>query len=78
MSITGTSAGSPGYYYFYYDIEIEALCDNTVSSINEIKELTNELIKIFDVLGRKVQPTKNTPLFYQFEDGTVEKKIIVD
>ena len=78
MSITGTSAGSPGYYYFYYDIEIEALCDNTASSINDIKELTKELVKIFDVLGREVVPNSNKNLFYQFNDGTTIKKIIVE
>jgi hypothetical protein len=78
MSITGTSAGSPGYYYFYYDIEVEVPCDNTVSSIDDIKELSKELVKILDVLGREVVPNSNQSLFYQFNDGTTKKKIIVE
>lgn len=78
MSITGTSAGSPGYYYFYYDIEVEVPCDNTVSSIGDIKELSKELVKILDLLGREVVPNFNQTLFYQFNDGTTEKKIVIE
>ena len=78
MSISGTSAGVPGYYYFYYDIEVEVPCDNTVSSIDNIKELSKELVKILDVLGREVVPNSNQTLFYQFNDGTTEKKIVVE
>ena len=26
LNITASSAGAPGYYYFYYDIEVEAVC----------------------------------------------------
>ena len=28
MSITGNSANEPGYYYFYYNIEVEVPCNN--------------------------------------------------
>jgi len=79
MNITGTSAGSPGYYYFYYDIEVVVPCDNTVSSIDDINQSSSKkLVKIFDVLGRKVFPNSNQFLFYQFTDGTIEKKIVVE
>ena len=79
MSITGTSAGSPGYYYFYYDIEVVVPCDNTVSSIDDINQSSSKkLVKIFDVLGSKVLPNSNQVLFYQFTDGTIEKKIVVE
>jgi choice-of-anchor B domain-containing protein len=78
MSITGTSAGSPGYYYFFYDIEVEVPCDNTVSSIDDIKELSKELVKILDILGREVVPNSNQTLFYQFNDGTTKKKIVLE
>jgi hypothetical protein len=30
------------------------------------------------VLGREVLPTKNIPLIYLFDDGTVEKKLIIE
>ena len=38
----------------------------------------NKLLKIVDVLGRNTPYKKNTPLFYLYDDGTVEKKIIVE
>jgi hypothetical protein len=37
-----------------------------------------EIIKITDILGRETKEKKNTPLFYIFDDGTVEKKIIIE
>jgi choice-of-anchor B domain-containing protein len=75
MNITGTSAGSPGYYYFYYNIEVEVPCDGTTPVTDELGS-SKKIIKIIDVLGREVIPSKNTPLFYIYENGTVEKKII--
>jgi choice-of-anchor B domain-containing protein len=72
MNITGTSAGSPGYYYFYYNIEVEVPCDGTTPVTDELGS-SKKIIKIIDVLGREVIPSKNTPLFYIYENGTVEK-----
>ena len=45
-----------------------------------VNELDNKksVVKITDVMGREVQTTNNTPLFYLFDDGTVEKRIIVE
>jgi hypothetical protein len=37
-----------------------------------------KLIKIVDVLGRSVNATAKTPLFYIYDDGTVEKRIIIE
>ena len=34
-----------------------------------------QLLRIVDVLGRESKPKPNTPLFYIYENGTVEKKI---
>ena len=45
--------------------------------VKDIIENKN-LIKIIDLLGRDTKVIKNTPLFYIFEDGTVQKKIIID
>ena len=77
MNITGTSAGSPGYYYFYYNIEIEVPCENTTTAVSELPSSKN-LLKVVDVLGREVLPTKNIPLIYLFDDGTVEKRLIIE
>ena len=51
--------------------------------INNTTELTEKnnnknLSLIFNLLGQKNIITKNTLLFYQYDDGTVEKKIIID
>ena len=37
-----------------------------------------KLLKITDILGRDIEKKQNTPLFYIYEDGTVEKKIIIE
>lgn len=50
-------------------------CPN-ISSINEIHN-HKKIIKIIDVLGRKAVEQKNKTLFYIYNDGTVEKKIII-
>jgi len=39
---------------------------------------TKELIKITDVLGRETKGKKNEPLFYIYDDGTVEKRITIE
>ena len=47
------------------------------SSTTSIQEHTTkkELLRTIDVLGRE---TKNTPLFYIYDDGTVEKRIVIE
>ena len=48
--------------------------------INSVEDINNnrELIKITDVLGRESKEKNNVTLFYIFDDGTVEKKIIIE
>ena len=36
------------------------------------------LVSIIDILGRETPPIKNTSLLYIYDDGTVEKKIILE
>jgi len=45
-----------------------------------IKEHTTnkELLKITDILGKETTLKNNTLLFYIYNDGTVEKKIILE
>ena len=47
------------------------------TNINQINQQNNRLIKTVDVLGR-TQHKSNTLLFYIYDDGTVEKKIIIE
>ena len=51
-------------------------CNNatSISSVNSEKIL----IKITDLLGRETEKTINTPLFYIYSNGEVEKKIFIN
>ena len=51
-------------------------CPNT-SSVSEMNA-DKKLLKIVDVLGRESLPQYNTPLFYIYENGKVEKKIFLE
>ena len=48
-----------------------------VSAIEEYAT-NKELLKVTDLLGREAKEIKNTLLFYIYNDGTVEKKIILE
>ena len=37
-----------------------------------------EIVKLTNMLGQEIPYRKNTPLFYIYDDGTVEKKIVVE
>ena len=60
--------GTLYYYEFNYNYPL---------NFSEIP-LTKSLTKITNVLGQETTPKINTPLFYLFDDGTVEKKIIIE
>jgi hypothetical protein len=50
---------------------------NITTSLSEINT-KKKLIKTIDVLGRENKGRKNKPLFYIYNDGTVEKQIIIE
>ncbi|MDG1719610.1 MAG: hypothetical protein P8H17_07360, partial [Flavobacteriales bacterium] len=57
------------------------LVSNVINhSATAVEEHTTnkELLKITYLLGREVNEKRNTPLFYIYNDGTVEKKIIIE
>ena len=56
------------WYYLY----------NSQTAINEISNLDRAVLKITDALGREIKGKKNQPLFYIYNDGTVEKRIVID
>ena len=52
-------------------------------ALNEVSSITNpninkQVVKLLDVLGREVNQTTNQILFYIYDDGSVEKKFIVE
>ena len=51
-----------------------------ISGTTAIKEYTTnkKLLKITDILGRDTKGKKNEPLFYIYDDGTVEKKTNIE
>jgi len=52
-------------------------CNNT-TAITEINSTQRKLLRITDVLGRATTEQQNIPLFYIYDDGTVEKQIILN
>ena len=46
--------------------------------IGELNNTPKQLIKIVDVLGRKTPFNPNTTLLYIYDDGTVERKMIIE
>ena len=59
------------FFYSYIASSIDDI--NTENQTNK-----RNLISITDVLGRETKDKKNTPLFYIYDDGTVEKRIVID
>ncbi len=80
ISVVGSSASLPGYYYFYYNIEVEAKCFDVSTNLIVENELNSKrkLLKITDVLGKEIEELKNTVLFYIYSDGSIEKRMILE
>ena len=51
-------------------------CNNT-TSISEENTINKQLIRITDMLGRNASVNTNVTLFYIYDDGSVEKKMIL-
>ena len=69
-NLTGTN---PGDYTCLLTYNISP------TSINDLDvelDLNRKCIKIIDVLGKEIYET-NQPLFYIFNDGTVEKRLVI-
>ena len=52
--------------------------NNCTSTEIEEYNANKGILKIIDFLGRETKEVKNTPLFFIYDDGTVEKKIIIE
>ena len=61
----------------WFGTDCNNACSNT-SSISELNNVPKQLIKIVDVLGRETPFKPNTPLLYIYNDGTVERKMIIE
>ena len=85
--LSNTNATYPLTMYFVYHLiagaNVADTCiltyNPTSTAITDINIIRNrKLISIIDVLGRQNKVKKNEPLFYIYDDGTVEKKIIIE
>ena len=61
-----------------YDINGLIGCITTSINENNGQNDNKQLIKIVDLLGRESNDFKSQPLFYIYDDGTVDKKIIIE
>jgi hypothetical protein len=69
--VDGWFAGNPNtecIYPFYI---------TGTTSIEE-ESINKELLKVIDMLARESKEIKNQPLFYIYDDGTVDKKMIIE
>jgi Leucine-rich repeat (LRR) protein len=63
-----------------YKIDSQHYFSNNCPPPSAIQEHTSnkKLIKVIDLLGRETKDTKNKVLFYIYDDGTVEKGIVIE
>lgn len=72
------------FHFVYVDnnshaiIYVNATIDYQTYIENEIILEKNNLLEIRNILGSVSEPVKNTPLIYIYEDGTIEKRIIIE
>ena len=72
--------GTPGWYTISGIPMLRMNFDpGSVSAVSDVKqEEKGKLMKIVDVLGRETNKAKNSPLFYMYENGIIEKQLIVE
>jgi hypothetical protein len=69
------SPANSGQYFSLADCQIAC---NLSEIFSLDKSEQRKLIKITDILGREVNLRKNELMLYIFDDGTVEKRIIIE
>ena len=65
---------TPGYNM----LRVGTNCSATAIGDEEINYKNKELVKVIDLLGKETEVLKNQPLFYIYDDGIVEKRIILE
>lgn len=90
----GSGIGGASYPEYFYDgsidqlviwnreitpSEITYMCDiNNTLKIDELGSSKRTLVKIIDLMGRTIEPVKNTPLIYVYSDGSTERVFEMD
>ena len=75
IMIRFTAINDYGNRFFMDNVKVNGKNISLTPSVNSENK---KLIKIVDVLGRVVNKSRNTLLFYIYDDGSVEEKIFVE
>ena len=62
----------------FFNGNLSLNCSNTSGLENENINIKRKLIKVVDILGRKIVPKSNIPFIEIYDDGSIEKKIIIE
>ena len=83
IDVTWNSSGMFSFFTKEIDIngcvgeQVSLLVNVIVSSIEE-ENRNKKLLMLTDIFGKEVNYRKNTPLFYIYDDKTVEKRIVIE
>jgi polyhydroxybutyrate depolymerase len=81
LAITGVTnqdiIASEKIWEFFRRYDINGVVESAYIP-EEVTQTTSRLLKITDLLGRETTAQANTPLFFIYEDGSVERKIIIE
>jgi hypothetical protein len=75
--ITGKTSSVGNGAFDVYLIKTDG-SGNITSTFNIPISPYRKLQKIVDILGKQTKPQTNQPLFYIYDDGTVEKRIVIE
>ena len=73
--------GDEGSYYLIDEVCLSSSpseCKSLVANIEYIKSPNKKLIKVVDSMGRECHDEAGRVLFYIYNDGTIEKKILIE
>jgi len=71
---------TPIWVNWYADIDSGTIYSEDCNYTTNVSEIPSNKIlsKITNVLGQETLPKSNIPLFYLYDDGTVEKRIVME
>ena len=70
------------FYQNVFSVAVVLIKTNSLGVVTEITDFTpptnSKILKLTDLLGRETKGTNNEVLFYIYDDGTVEKRIVIE